>query len=204
MGLFVARPYCRFLCPYGVLLKWTSKVSKWHLTITPAACIRCKLCTTSCPFDAIDYPTDPMITKSSRDGVKKFLLYGILIPVWIAAGAFTGWKAHAWLSKAHPDVYLAELLIAHPEVKSDLKNIDVQTFLSSGKSMETLVEEAKVIRKKFMTGSIAIGAFLGLVIGMTLLNQVIFRRNEDYQPNRGDCYSCGRCMDYCPVEIKKK
>ncbi|HPR61871.1 MAG TPA: 4Fe-4S binding protein, partial [Prolixibacteraceae bacterium] len=27
MGLFVARPYCRFLCPYGVLLGWMSKFS---------------------------------------------------------------------------------------------------------------------------------------------------------------------------------
>jgi len=41
-----------------------------------------------------------------------------------------------------------------------------------------------------------------LVIGMTLLNQVIFRRNEDYVPNNGACFSCGRCMDFCPVERK--
>jgi len=202
-GLFVARPYCRFLCPYGVLLNWTSKVSKWHMTITPAHCIRCKLCTTSCPFDAIDYPTDPATTRNSREGVRKFLLYAILIPVWVAAGTFTGWKVHGWLSKAHPDVYLAELMISQPEIKNDLKNIDVQTFLSSGKTMETLVEEAKAIRLQYRTGSILIGAFLGLVIALTLLNQVIFRRNEDYVPNRGDCFSCGRCMDYCPVLDKK-
>lgn len=203
-GLFVARPYCRFLCPYGVLLNWTSKVSKWHMTITPAHCIKCKLCTTSCPFDAIDYPTDPVTTRNSRDGVRKFLLYAILIPVWMAAGAFTGWKTHTWISKAHPDVYLAELLISNPEIKNDPKNIDVQTFLSSGKTMETLVQEAQAIRMQFRTGGIIIGAFLGLVIAMTLLNQVIFRRNEDYVPNRGECFSCGRCMDYCPVGIKKQ
>lgn len=203
-GLFVARPYCRFLCPYGVLLKWTSKVSKWHVTITPAECIKCKLCTTSCPFDAIDFPTDPVITGKSRDNGKKFLLYAILIPVWIAAGAFTGWKAHTWLSKANKDVYLAELLISRPEVKNDLNNIDVQTFLSSGKTMEILVEESKIIRAAYKTGSTIIGAFLGLVIGLALLNQLIFKRNEIYQPNRGDCFSCGRCIDYCPVEKKRK
>jgi len=200
MGLFVARPYCRFLCPYGVLLKWTSTVSKWHLSITPAECIRCKLCTTSCPFDAINYPTDPKVIKSSRSEAKKFLLYALLIPIWIAAGGFTGWKAHTFLSKAHPDVSLAELMITRPEVKNDLKNIDVQTFLSSGKTMDKLVEETTLIRKKFLWGSMAAGGFLGLVIGMTLLNQVIFRRNDIYEPDRGDCYSCGRCMDYCPVK----
>jgi NosR/NirI family nitrous oxide reductase transcriptional regulator len=28
----------------------------------------------------------------------------------------------------------------------------------------------------------------------------VFRRREDYEPNKGDCFSCGRCMDYCPVD----
>ncbi len=202
MGLFIARPYCRFLCPYGVLLKWTSKVSKWHMTITPAECIRCKLCTTSCPFDAIDYPTDPKVIKGSREGARKFLLYAVLIPVWVAAGGFVGYKSHTWLSKAHPEVYLAELLITRPEVKNDPDNIDVQTFLSSGKTMEQLVEEATLVRAKFRTGSTLAGAFIGLVIALTLLGQVTFRRNSDYVPNRGDCFSCGRCQDYCPVDRK--
>ena len=43
MGMFVGRPYCRFLCPYGVLLSWMSRFSKKHLTITPSECIQCKL-----------------------------------------------------------------------------------------------------------------------------------------------------------------
>ncbi len=202
MGMFIGRPYCRFLCPYGVLLKWTSKVSKWHMTITPAECIRCKLCTTSCPFDAIDYPTDPKVIKGSRSQSRKFLIYLLLIPVWVAAGGFVGYKSHTWLSKANAEVYLAELLITHPEVKNDPDNLDVQTFLSSGKTMEQLVEEATVVRRKFRTGSTLAGGFIGLVIALTLLSQVTFRRNSDYTPNRGDCFSCGRCMDYCPIDKK--
>lgn len=202
MGMFIGRPYCRFLCPYGVLLKWTSKVSKWHMTITPAECIRCKLCTTSCPFDAIDYPTDPKVIKGSRSQSRKFLIYLLLIPVWVAAGGFVGYKSHTWLSKANAEVYLAELLITHPEVKNDPDNLDVQTFLSSGKTMEQLVEEATVVRRKFRTGSTLAGGFIGLVIALTLLSQVTFRRNSDYTPNRGDCFSCGRCMDFCPIDKK--
>lgn len=202
MGMFIGRPYCRFLCPYGVLLKWTSKVSKWHMTITPAECIRCKLCTTSCPFDAIDYPTDPKVIKGSRSQSRKFLIYLLLIPVWVAAGGFVGYKSHTWLSKANAEVYLAELLITHPEVKNDPDNLDVQTFLSSGKTMEQLVEEATVVRRKFRTGSTLAGGFIGLVIALTLLSQVTFRRNSDYTPNRGDCFSCARCMDYCPIDKK--
>jgi len=202
MGMFVARPYCRFICPYAVLLNLFSRFSKWHLSITPSRCIRCKLCTTSCPFDAIDVPTDEKATTSSRAGVRNFMLYAALLPLWIAAGGFIGSEAHVWLSRAHPDVYLAELLIEHPELKDDPENIDIQTFLESGKTMDTLVEEARLKREEFYVGSWILGGFIGLVIGLTLLNQVVYRRKEDYTPNRGECFSCGRCMDYCPVDKK--
>jgi polyferredoxin len=47
VGVFIARPYCRFFCPYGVLLNWVSRFSKKHITITPASCIQCKLCENS-------------------------------------------------------------------------------------------------------------------------------------------------------------
>jgi NosR/NirI family transcriptional regulator, nitrous oxide reductase regulator len=200
MGMFVARPYCRFFCPYSVLLSWMSRFSKWHLTITPAACIQCKLCTNSCPFDAIDFPTNEKEVVKSGLGPKRFLAYAVLIPIWVAAGVFVGERSHTFLSKANPDVFLAELLISNPEIKNDPDNIDVQTFLASGKTMETLVEEADIIRGKFYVGSMIAGGFMGLVIGMTLLNTVVFRKRQDYVPHKGNWLSCGRCMDYCPVE----
>lgn len=200
MGMFVARPYCRFLCPYGVLLSWMSRFSKWHLSITPSKCIQCKLCAHSCPFDAIDFPTDEKEVVKSGLGPRRFLVYASIIPLWIALGVFVGAQSHIFLSKANADVYLSELLISKPELKNDLDNIDIQTFLASGKSMEELVEDAKVIRKKFYTGSMIAGGFLGLVIGMTLLNTVVFRKRQDYEPHKGNCLSCARCVDYCPVE----
>ena len=200
LGMFVGRPYCRFFCPYGVLLNWMSRFSKKHLTITPAECIQCKLCSHSCPFDAIDFPTDEKEVVKSGLGTKRFILYAALIPLWIGLGVFTGAKSHTFLSRANQDVYLAELLISRPEVKNDLDNIDVQTFLESGKTMETLVEEAEEIRHDFYIGSMIMGGFMGLVIGMTLLNTVVFRKRQDYVPHKGNCYSCGRCMDYCPVK----
>ncbi len=200
MGMFVARPYCRFLCPYGVLLSWMSRFSSRHLTITPSKCIQCKLCANSCPFDAIDFPTNEKEVVKSGLGPKRFITYALVIPLWIALGVFVGAKSHTFLSKANQDVYLAELLIEHPELKNDLNNIDVQTFLASGKSMDELVNEATVIREKFYIGSMIAGGFMGLVIGMTLLNTVVFRKRQDYEPHKGNCYSCARCVDYCPVE----
>lgn len=200
MGMFVARPYCRFFCPYGPLLSWMSRFSKWHLTVTPAECIQCKLCEKSCPFDAIDFPNEEKQAKTKMWGVNRFLVYAVLIPIWILIGGFAGSRVHTFLSKAHPKVYLAELLITHPEVSNDIKNLDVQAFLSSGKSMDMLVKEASDIRRKFYYGGWWVGGFIGLVIGLTLLNQVIYRSRTDYEPNKGNCFSCGRCMNYCPVK----
>ncbi len=202
LGMFIGRPYCRFLCPYGVMLGWMSRFSGKHVTITPSKCIQCKLCVKSCPFDAIDFPTNEKEVVKSGLGIKRFILYALLIPVWVAFGIFIGAKAHVFLSKANPDVYLAELMISNPEVKNDPDNIDVQTFLKSGKTMETLVGEAEEIRGDFYIGSMIAGGFLGLVVGMTLLNTVVFRKRQDYVPHKGNCYSCGRCMDYCPVKEK--
>ncbi len=200
LGMFVARPYCRFFCPYGVLLNWMSRFSKWHLSITPSDCIKCKLCTSSCPFDAIDHPTEEGSPTTDRTYYRRFIIYALLIPLWMLAGGFIASKSYTYLSRAHQDVYLSELLIHHPELVNDPDNLDIQAFLSSGKTLDVLVEDARIVQQKFRTGGWFMGGFIGLVIGITLMNQVVFRKRKDYQPNRGDCFSCGRCMDYCPVK----
>ncbi len=200
MGLFIARPYCRFLCPYGALLNITSRFSRRHLSVYPTKCIECKLCTTACPFEAIDFPDSEKERPDPKKSTRRFLLFLILIPILMAAGGWIGSKSHVLLSKANQTVYLAELLISHPELRNDPQNLDIQTFLASGKSLETLTEEASAIRDMFYTGSWILGAFIGLVIGFMAFNQLIFRRKNEYQANRGTCYSCARCLDYCPVE----
>lgn len=202
IGLFVARPYCRFFCPYGVLLNWMSRFSKWHLTITPAECTRCRLCTTSCPFDAIEEP----VKEKDPSGlpVKRLIPYIVLIPVWMLLGGYTVSRSSHALARLNQDVNLAEVMVAHPELKSDEKNIDIQTFLSSGKLLETQIREAKIIQKKFYIGGWILGAFLGLIIGIKLLSELFVNKKKDYVPYRADCYSCGRCIEYCPVEKKQR
>ncbi len=202
LGLFFARPYCRVFCPYGVLLGWMSRFSRKHITITPSKCINCKLCKDSCPFDAIEAPTDEKVRteQAVRKNMRSYVIFGLLVPVWIVLGGFAVSQSHVLLSRAHPDVYLSELLIAHPELKSDTENLDIQAFLESGKSMDQLVEEASVIRGEFRTGTWILGGYLGLVLGIMLMNQFILRKRDDYVPHKRDCFSCGRCMDYCPVD----
>jgi len=198
VGVFVARPYCRFFCPYGVLLGWMSKFSSHHMSITPAACIQCKLCSNSCPFGAIDEPV--VETGKRRSNVKRLMTYFVILPLWVGIGGFAGSMMHVPLSGFNKTVYLAELIVEHPEVKNDPKNIDVRTFMSSGKSTEQLIVEADAIRHQFYIGGWLLGGFMGLVIGTSLINLSTFRKREDWEPNKTNCLSCARCMDYCPVK----
>lgn len=53
LGVFVARPYCRFLCPYGALLGIVARVAQWRVSITPDEELDCGLCSEACPYGAI-------------------------------------------------------------------------------------------------------------------------------------------------------
>jgi len=61
LATVVGRPYCRFLCPYGVLLSLCSRFAWRRTSITPDVCVQCSLCEDACPFDAIRAPTPEAI-----------------------------------------------------------------------------------------------------------------------------------------------
>ncbi len=198
VGIFVARPYCRFFCPYGVLLGWMSKFSSRHMTITPSTCIQCKLCANSCPFGAINEPV--VETGKRRSNVKRLMIYFLVLPLWIGIGGYAGSKMSVQLSRFNRTVYLADLILEHPEVKNDPNNIDVRTFMSLGKSQDKLIAEAVVIRNQFNTGCWLLGGFMGLIIGSSLIRLSTFRKRDDWEPDKTNCLSCARCMPYCPVK----
>jgi polyferredoxin len=54
IGMFVGRPYCRYLCPYGGLLSWCARLANRGVTITPDKELDCGLCAGACPYGAID------------------------------------------------------------------------------------------------------------------------------------------------------
>ena len=53
LGIFVPRPFCRYACPYGVLLGFFAKVGLRKRTIDAESCFSCIMCTKTCPVQAI-------------------------------------------------------------------------------------------------------------------------------------------------------
>jgi polyferredoxin len=53
-GIFVGRPYCRWLCPYGALLSAFSRYAWKPFSITPHRELDCGLCQSACPYGAIE------------------------------------------------------------------------------------------------------------------------------------------------------
>lgn len=200
ISMFIGRPYCRFLCPYGVLLNLTSRLSKNHLTITPTICIQCRLCEDSCPFGAIDEPEEAKSVETRRVTVKRYSWLIILIPVLMFIGGWTVASFHETLAKVNPKVRLASIIYETPEILDADMTLDIDAFNDSGKTKSELFSEAADLVSYFYIGGWLLGAFLGLVVGLTLARLTIIRYRTDYTPNRGTCFSCARCIDYCPVE----
>lgn len=57
-SLFVSRPWCRIICPYGALLGIINKISMRKENIKCSSCNGCGMCTTECPVDAISVSKD--------------------------------------------------------------------------------------------------------------------------------------------------
>ncbi len=202
-GIFVNRPYCRYLCPYGVLLNLFSRFSSRHLTITPAECINCRLCENSCPYDAI-LPSDTNIIKEEPEKARKrFLMYLILVPFFVAAGSLILYNLSPGLAKVNSRVRLA--MEIRNEKESGIEAISKQAlaYKESGKAEEDIFTEELAVIGRFRKASPWAGGFLGLSLGISLVLLSTRRLRTEYKPHQGKCVSCARCFKYCPVPAKK-
>jgi NosR/NirI family transcriptional regulator, nitrous oxide reductase regulator len=200
-GLFIGRPYCRFLCPFGVLLKLGAKVSRWHVRITPDFCTQCQLCENSCPFGAIRVPVihRPDARELARER-RRFVALLALVPVLMLAFGWISALGSGIAARFHPDVELAELYLRQQTQPETLPAVDALAYARAERDPETLLDQAIHTRRKFNRGGWIFGAFAGLVLGVRLARFSIQSRQTDFEPDRGACVACARCFNSCPQE----
>jgi len=204
LGIFVARPYCRFICPYGAMLRLFSRISKLHVTITPGECIRCRLCEDSCPFGAILKPTG-QIPASAHPGEKRRLaLLLALLPALVLAGGVLGYAVSGLAARVEHTVQLAER-VRLEETGAVAGQTDLsRAFSELGTTNRQLYSQALAVKGKYAVGASLAGAFFGLVVALKLVSLAVRRKREDYLPDKATCMSCGRCFAYCPVEQHRR
>jgi NosR/NirI family transcriptional regulator, nitrous oxide reductase regulator len=201
-GIFINRPYCRYLCPYGVLLNIFSRFAGKHLSITPAECTDCRLCEESCPYDAIL----PSINRTSSENPiksrRRFIVYLLMVPLFTVAGALVFYNLAPSLASINRDVRLAKEIRNEKVTGVEAVSKAAVAFKEAGKTEKELFAGEMKIIERFRKASPWAGAFLGLSLGISLVSLTTKHSRIGYKPHQGKCYSCGRCFKYCPVEVK--
>jgi NosR/NirI family nitrous oxide reductase transcriptional regulator len=203
LGTVVARPYCRFLCPYGVLLNWMSRLSRRHVTITPAECTKCRLCEESCPFDAINKADETPVPENKTRDMRRLAFLILITPIVITAAGWMVSQSSIFLAPAHNTVSLAKEIQLENSGQRRETTIETRTFRASGKPTETLFQEAIQIQRGFQKGGWLLGGFLGLIFCIKLINLSTRRKQDEYTADNGTCFSCARCFKYCPIEQER-
>lgn len=201
VGMVVARPYCRYFCPYGVLLEACARLAWRRVEIAEQECVNCRLCVGVCPVGAVEVPREAAAGAVRARQFRRFLLVLGLAPLLVAGGAGAGWLAGAAVARAHPDVALIDRLASaadedlHPEVAA---------FKRSGRDREWAETRAAETVGRFRAGCAGAGAFVGLAVLLRLLGLTQLRRLEEHRADRIRCYACGRCFPACPKNTPRR
>ena len=198
IAIFSGRPFCRFICPYGVLLSLFSRVSIWKIELTKKDCINCELCHNACPVDAIQPPFDNKVKENRAQGVRRILMYFAVLPLITVAGALLMRHFSDGLSRVHKDVRLFDMVMLHEANPQDVLNVELEAFYGQEGTIEELTQKFEIIRAEFKLYSTVAGIVIGLIIGLSLIGFSVKRTRKLYEINHADCVNCGRCFSYCP------
>ncbi len=204
VSLFVARPYCRFICPYGVLLSFASLLSKWRLKITPSECIRCGICVQNCPFEAIAPPEPEKYPGKIRKDKKRLLFIFCIIPLIFVAFPIVFCKLSPHFAGFNPSVRLLKTLEREIAAKEEGSSLESLGFAKNRTSLDELRSEVRKIHRRFFLAAVPFGIYIAFVVSMRLVRLSIWRRRPFPEPELelDKCFVCSRCQQVCPMQVK--
>ncbi len=196
LGTVVARPYCRYICPYSALLRVVSKLSSRKVLTTADSCNNCHLCSKSCPVNAIEPPVPKTYAESKSKATKRIQWIFAVSPLLLTVGVFMGSLLSSPLSNMHPDIKLLRGIEANL-----IEDDQVTAFLSKGGKIEEQQQKANKALENLNIGSTLLGAYVAIVFIGFFINIHQRRVNEQYSVNVSECVTCAQCYQYCPDEL---
>jgi NosR/NirI family transcriptional regulator, nitrous oxide reductase regulator len=203
-SIFIGRPFCRFLCPYGVILGLFSKVSFWKIKLTKIECINCELCNNACPVDAIKPNYENKVKESRAIGVRRIVNYFIILPLLIIAGAIIMRSFSNNFSNSHKHVRLHQMVEKHEANPQNRITKELEAYYNQGLTFEELSQQKQIVQADFKKYSTIAGAAIGLLFGLSLISLSVKRSRKYYEIEHSDCVACGKCFSYCPQNLQNK
>lgn len=206
LGIFIARPFCRFLCPYGALLGLCSTVAAKKVSVTPGDCTKCRLCEEICPYNAIERPTATPTAWERKRGPRRVLAAVVALPILTIVFALFGYAVAPRFALWHYDVRAAEYLYAEEQKLVDAFGTfpETRAVIQTGVPYEDIYRTAWNRIQRFRTAGFWLGVWIGAVIGLKWISLTLRRRREDYEVDPARCVACGRCFWYCPNQKENR
>ena len=206
LSMFVGRPYCRYLCPYGALLGVAARFAKWRPTVTPGTCTQCRLCESTCPFGALN---PPMPAKQGQQrvasGRQRIVMLAIMVPLAALLFGWVGGKVGLASLPLHPEGKLASLVLL--QERGGLIGTppdELTAFRQHAADRLAVFSKATVLEANFHTLGRWIGVCFGLVLALKLARIFFPVSSVDYETDSGRCVSCTRCFSACPYELLRR
>ena len=199
VGLIVSRPFCRYVCPYSVLLRFFAMFAMRKPQITAAPCINCRLCEQGCPNGAIISPETLLPPDVQKHEARRLSTLVALTPFALLLGGMLGYVAATIVSEHHPDVQLLRMLDANEQT------LEVEAFESSGTSLTELEQSVAHAHNGIMLGMSVSGIIFAACVMAELIAESRRRKEDDQYTIDGSlCFCCGRCYQSCPLETQGK
>ncbi len=200
-AVFIGRPFCRFLCPYGIILSWFSFLSRNHMEIT-SHCIKCGKCHAACPFNAIFKPTaDSSYHERHRASRRYTVVAGLLFPVVVGVAVWAGGQLDGPLSLLHERVRLAQRVHLEEQGTVEGTTLESEAFRqASDTSTGELYRQAARIRQQYRVAGWGLGGFLGTVFMVKILFLCSWPYRDRFSIDKAYCVSCARCVSVCPTK----